>query len=111
MVFSQANGKTELFGGTSAAQPVVTGCVLNALSMIPDLTSDEMKLLLVRSAIQTPNANELTRSNGAGTLNCYKLMKVADRVKNLTKEDRITAIHDLSTYDFTNESSDLKASA
>lgn len=103
-VYSYRNGETHLFGGTSGAQPVVTGCFLNVISLLPDITPDEADAILRQSAIPTLNSREKNGKNGQGTVNCLKLVKVASRLKNDWPQNRKKISDDPLLYDFQSES-------
>jgi len=109
-VYSYRNGETHLFGGTSGAQPVATGCFLNVVSLLPDVTPDEADALIQKAAIPTLNFREKTGSNGQGTVNCLKLAKVASRLKGEWPQNRKKIIDPL-LYDFQNESKNFEDAA
>ena len=99
------------FGGTSGAAPLVSGALANVLSFLPDLNSGEAKVLLEKTSIPTINTFEQPRMNGFGTLNGYKLVRVASRLTNdkfwsqFTKAKRLQYLRETDTiYDFSIES-------
>jgi serine protease len=47
-------GMTTTFGGTSAAAPVVSGLASWALSVRPDLSAEELKALIIDTAVPSP---------------------------------------------------------
>jgi hypothetical protein len=56
--------------GSSQAAAVVSGAVATLLTQRPQLTPDEIKALLMRSAVRLPNADPVTQ--GAGLLNLHR---------------------------------------
>lgn len=56
--------------GSSQAAAVVSGAVATVLSQRPQLTPDEVKALLMRSAVPLPNADPVAQ--GAGLLNLHR---------------------------------------
>lgn len=75
---STADGKkAENFGGTSAASAMVAGAVAGARALVPDLTTEEIKTLLTKTAIPTPGA----LTGGSGALNTVAFLAVADRIR------------------------------
>ncbi len=69
-----------IFEGTSAATPLVSGALADVASILPDLTSEEAKLILQKTATKTFNYFEHPQKNGAGMLNHYKLLETAKRL-------------------------------
>ncbi len=69
--------KAENFGGTSGASAMVAGAVAGARALVPDLTADEIKTLLTKTAIPTPGA----ANGGSGSLNTVGFLAVADRIR------------------------------
>lgn len=103
-VYSYRNGETHIFGGTSGAQPVVTGCFLNVVSLLPDITPDEADAIIQKSAIPTLNSQEKNSNNGQGTVNCFKLAKVASRLKSDWPQNRKKITDDPLLYNFKSDS-------
>lgn len=99
------SGEFRNFSGTSGAQPLVCGAVANSLSFLPGMTSDEVKLLLKKTAIPTINSKEEPKKNGVGTLNALKMVAVAQRLANDWPANR-DKLKDDSTYDFNKESNE-----
>lgn len=97
------------FGGTSGAQPLVAGALLNTLLVLKNRpTLDQAKQLLENTALPTINALQTPIRNGRGTLNAYKLWRVAVRLdergwNDLNEEKRSRLLNDKSLYDFENE--------
>lgn len=104
--YSYGDGKHKVFGGTSGAQPIVAGCLANIVSILPDLNQEEANRLLVKTAIPTLNSKDKIKKNGAGTINCYKLTRVALALKSNWPHSRALIELD-KTYDFLNESQNL----
>lgn len=100
------------FSGTSGATPLVTGALADVISILPyKLTQADLQHMLQMTA--TTAAIDV-KDAGAGVLNYYKLIRVAERirresegseatVKNLLYEDRI--------YDFVAEAKAKKDQA
>ncbi len=111
-VASKNDGKTlARFGGTSGAAPQVTGSIANVLALVPKLTIEDLKTLLKATALKTLNADERIQRNGAGTLNAYKLVRVAalmkqDKIHALAPDARRVAILQIAGQDFSKEFSD-----
>jgi hypothetical protein len=89
------------FGGTSGAAPLLVGALSNALSILPDLTTEEARTLILRTAQPTMNARDPSHRNGAGTLNALKLVEAAKALKGKGwPKDREKLIGEASTYEF-----------
>jgi hypothetical protein len=90
---------------TSGATPLVAGAISNVISFLPDLDLSEAKLLLKGTAIPTLNSVQSPSKNGVGTLNAYKLVKVAERLKGLSKaeRDQLLQAPDHKIFDFSDE--------
>jgi hypothetical protein len=95
--------------GTSFAAPLVTGSLMNAAAFIPQLTEDQARKLLVKTALPTVNSLESPQLDGAGTVNAYKLMRVAERIRNAPNGlHSVDALLDTpATYDFESEATQL----
>jgi hypothetical protein len=65
-------GESRFFrgSGSSQAAAIVSGAVATLLSQRPQLTPDEIKTLLVRSAVRLPNADPVAQ--GAGLINMHR---------------------------------------
>lgn len=98
--YASANGQTSLFGGTSGAQPVVSGCLANVVSLLPDLTDIEAKELVIKTAIPTLNSKQRPPINGVGTLNCLKLAEVGKRLQVEWPSNRTRIKADPTLFDF-----------
>ncbi len=70
------------FGGTSGATPMVSAALADAKSILGELSLEQAKVLLRKTAVSTPNSWQNPQVNGAGMLNAFKLMKVAVKLKN-----------------------------
>ena len=84
------------FGGTSGAAPVVTGALADTSAILPSLTVSQAEVLLKKTAIPSSYGDRV------GTLNSYKLVRVAQRLR----ERGWPAYDDLSDdslYDFSAE--------
>jgi len=104
--YSYGSGNYKLFGGTSGAQPVVTGCLANVVSILPGINQKEANSLLVKTSIPTLNSKDRVKKNGEGTINCYKLIRVALALKIDWPKTR-ALIESEETYDFSKESQEL----
>ena len=92
------------FGGTSAAAAVVSGALSNALSIRPGLTSDQLKEILVKTAVKIPSSLEKVKKNGAGMVNAYKIARVAERLANLPPTSDVNSqLKDPKLFDFESE--------
>lgn len=110
-ITSSYKNKFHDFSGTSGARPVVTGAVANIVSLLPGVTQNEIKALLVRSAIQTANARDPKKSNGAGMLNAYKMTRIAMRLREGWPKNRKKIFEDDKIYDFNGESKETATTA
>ena len=100
-------GRLRSFSGTSGAAPQVTGALADIKSILPSLTRDEATLLLKKTSTTTA-INQVSVANGAGTLNQYRALRVAKRLKDKGfPNNRQTLINDDSIYDFKNEAQKL----
>lgn len=104
---SRYKGKYERFSGTSAAQPVVAGAISNVTSILPDITPDEVKKLLISTAIPTANISDKPKLNGSGTVNAYKLVKVAMRLSAQWPSNRNDIFKNPTLYNFNEEVSQI----
>ncbi len=104
--YSFGRGKYKVFGGTSGAQSIVAGCVANVTSLLPSITQDEVELLIIKSSIPTLNSKDKAKLNGHGTVNCYKLARVAYALKQDWPKSRLS-IKSNDTYNFLDESKEL----
>jgi hypothetical protein len=84
LLLAAGNAKGEMngFGGTSGASPAVMASLANAVNFLPDLTPQQAKTLLERTATPNPNAWVPPGRNGPGMLNAYKLAKVAKKIRD-----------------------------
>jgi hypothetical protein len=98
-------------GGTSGAQPMVSGCLANAIAYLPGLTTEDARLLLEKTAIPTWNANQKPRASGAGTVNCLKIAEVARRLRLDWPKSRSRIVNDSRLMDFSSEAADFIARA
>lgn len=96
------------FGGTSAAAPLVTAALSDAMGILGPLTLSESKSLLKRTAIPTLANELLPNSNGAGMLNSYKMFRVALRMKQAGfPNNRQSTFNNQNFYDFSKEAGAL----
>ena len=88
---------------TSAATPLVAGAIANVLSILPGLSTAEVKLLLKRTAVPLEGGTA-----PVGMLNAYQLVRVADRLLKsgflrAPQEERTRRLLAPSLYDFSGE--------
>lgn len=93
------------FGGTSGATPQVVAALADVLSILHTLNRDEAATLLRRTAVASSYGDE------AGTLNRYKLLRVAYRLMQRGWPTSKAALHDDSVYDFSDEAQELTAAS
>ena len=89
------------FGGTSGATPQVVAALADVLSIVHTLNRNEAATLLRRTAVASAYGDE------AGTLNRYKLVRVAHRLVQHGWPTSKAALHDDSIYDFSDEAQAL----
>lgn len=105
------DGKKEtLFGGTSAAAPVVTAALADLASFLPNLSKSEAKHILRKTAVRT-STNEVSELNGAGVLNHYKLLRVAKKLADGGYPQNRQLLFSDELYDFRAEAEELFAAA
>ena len=77
------NERRELhnFEGTSAAAPLVSGIVSDMMLFLPDANVEKIEQIIKKTAIPTFINNAGSVNNGAGLLNGYKAIRVAQNVK------------------------------
>ena len=101
-----------VFSGTSGATPQVTAAVANVISVLSDLTKEEAKVLLQKTAVPIGVSFQVPQMNGAGMLNTYKLAEVAKRLKQRGwPAHRTDLLSDPSTFDFSRQAKELFRSA
>ena len=93
------------FGGTSGAAPQVVAALADVLSILHTLNRDEAATLLRRTAVVS------SYGDGVGTLNRYKLVRVAQRLLERGWPTSKVALHDDSVYDFSDEAQALLAAS
>ncbi len=99
------DGRIISFGGTSGATSLVTGALADVLAILPTLTTNEAIHLLRKTAVV---------GNGAGappSLNYYKLMRVAVKLRDMGWPEPREMIFSDELYDFTSEAQQLLAAA
>ena len=98
------NGAYHLMGGTSGAQPLVSGALANVISFLPGLTLVEARELLRRTAIPTADSRHGIPGSGSGMVNAYLLVRVADRLRPEWPLNSHRILNDISLYEFQSES-------
>ena len=93
------------FGGTSGSAPQVVAALADVLSIVHTLNRNEAATLLRRTAVASSYGEE------AGTLNRYKLVRVAHRLVQHGWPTSKAALHDDSVYDFSDEAQALTAAS
>ena len=105
-LFSFNGAEEKLFGQTSAAAPIVSGVLADVRSILPELTIDVAVRLLEKTAIRTAT-NVVSKLNGVGMVNHYKIVRVALRLAEAGYDGEVMP-DDLQTYlDFDTEVVDL----
>ena len=89
-----ADGKLVNYGGTSGAAPMVSGVLADVKAILPNITRDEAAALLRVTATRT-SINSVSKVNGAGMLNHYKMLRVAQRIADLLQQDSTATISSL----------------
>jgi len=102
---------TSFFSGTSSAAPQVTGALTNVMSLLPGITSDELKTMLRKTAIKTAAFQPDSGKNGAGALNAYLLVRAAGRLKDGGWPKNRDSIPVMATYDFREDATRLRKNA
>lgn len=74
-------GLEHTFGASSGATPMVAGTVINMLALYPELTTDNIKKIIKKTAFPSVE-NKLGYPKLPGLLNGYKAFKVTERLKN-----------------------------
>ena len=98
--------KTTMFGGTSASTPLVSAALADVAAFLPRLHKNEAEHLLRQTAIKT-STNEVSELNGAGVLNHYKLLRVAERLAEHGWPQNREMLFDEQLYDFSDEAHTL----
>ena len=93
------------FGGTSGAAPQVVAALADVLSIVHILNRDEAATLLRRTAVASSYGDEV------GTLNRYKMLRVAHRLMQRGWPTSKAALHDERVYDFSDEAQTLTAAS
>jgi hypothetical protein len=107
-IISRNLGQDVKFSGTSAAAPLVSGTIANALAIYPNIGIQNIKQVLKKTAIPVVSSFEKPQRNGPGIINSYKLVRVMDRLaqKCLSSEDINciqNALNNPQTYNFESE--------
>lgn len=94
------------FTGTSFSTPLVSGSIANIVGLLGRtkekvLTVNEIKEVLSKTSIKTVASNCVP---SIGVLNSYKMLKVAERLKNLWPYNRGQIDKNPSLYDFSIDS-------
>lgn len=100
--FDSRCGRARLmvFGGTSGAAPLVSATLADVVSILPGLRADEARQMLTKTAIRT-------NKNPTGSLNYYKMLRVAARLVKAGWPAERHLIFDETSYDFTDEARQL----
>lgn len=82
--------------GSSQAAAIVSGAVATILEQHPELTPDQVKALLMQTAVPLPNADPIAQ--GAGLINLHrareaKLSTVADAVQTWPRSTGLGSLH------------------
>ncbi|MGE3975591.1 MAG: S8 family serine peptidase [Bdellovibrionales bacterium] len=94
----QLSGPNDRFGGTSGAAPLVTGSIVNALAILPNLSNSEIEDLLARTSL--PSFSQAI-GYGPGLLNSYRMVVVAACLadKSSTQKETFTNLKDVTCFD------------
>lgn len=111
-VLSYDFNKYSLFSGTSAAQPLVTGTIASAKTLIKSLTTAEIKELLKFSSLQY----QVGTTRTINVLNSYRFIKTVLRLKSMSfsrksPTQRMQMIKKLALHNFQNEAAVLLENA
>ena len=89
-------GKSGFENGTSMASPVVTGIAALTLSYFPDLTAQQLKQVILKSAVKPnikgfkPGTNDKVTlsdiTSSGGLINAYEAVKLAETIKPAKKK-------------------------
>ncbi len=85
------------------------------MSILPGLKRDEAVIMLQKTATCT-SINSVSEVNGAGVLNHYKMLRVAQRLhaagfNEADRAQRLALLKDEKHYDFAREATGLQAEA
>ena len=89
-----------VFGGTSGAAPLVSGTIADTISLLPGLLAAEARYMIAETAIRTDK-------NPTGSLNYYKMLRVAGRLVEAGWPAERHLIFTEAIYDFTAEARQL----
>lgn len=111
-------GQFEKVDGTSFSAPLVAGSIANVVTVLEynttsraKLAIDEVRALLQKTSIGTSTHLDSRGMNGAGSLNSYKLIRVAMRLQENWPQNRHRIKEDSGLYDFRDEASTYKQNA
>ena len=104
------HSKLTRYGGTSGATPMVSAVLADVKSILPDLNRDEAVYMLKKTATRT-SINSVSDVNGAGVLNHYKMLRVAERLHLAGFADNRGLLYDDMFYDFADEANKLQRDA
>ncbi|HAZ11379.1 MAG: hypothetical protein A2X86_20130 [Bdellovibrionales bacterium GWA2_49_15] len=107
----RAGSQYTRFSGTSGAAPMVTSALSNVLALLPNITTDELKVLLKKTAV--PTVGTIGGLNGAGSLNALKLVEVAHRLKaaHWPSAEARAMLSTTALYDYSEQAQRLLARA
>ena len=105
-----AKGKIISYAGTSGAAPMVSGVLADVKSILPSLTRDEAVYMLQQTATRT-TINNISTANGAGMVNHYKMLRVAQRLHEANFDGNRRRLYLNRMYDFSYEARQLARDA
>lgn len=105
----------ERFGGTSGSAPLVTGSLVNVLALVPDLSNEELELLLQVTSL--PAYAQKAAKHGPGILNSYRVVYAAKclATKRVSRKVRLRVLRlmaqrgvdQIGCFDFTSKAKAL----
>lgn len=83
VVVKGQNNQLTLGQGTSIAAPLVSGSIVNALKVLPEMTRNNIELLMEKTGLSNHQMD-----NKVKIINAYKMVKVAERIRNKLKIEK-----------------------
>ena len=92
-------------GKTDGAAALVVGALADFIHMAGLLTGEQAKMILQKTSLPVFHEHQDPQFNGAGALNAYKLLKLADTIRSGQRE--LANYRDDSFYDFSQMGQEL----